>query len=509
MKAPAFGVLVLALPIVASSFFPAVAAKPPDIDFAALATRIEKVRTENNIPSFSVAVSRRGKIIWERGFGWADVEGRVPATPHTVYAIASISKPITATGLMILVERDKVKLDAPINTYLSSNGLRARIGDADQATVRRVLQHNAGLPLHSDFVFPGDPRKEASLEDAIKLHGYLFSLPGERFQYSNLGYGILAQVIAQKSAQSFAEFLESSVFAKLGMAHTSVYLAPHLKRYEAKRYLSNGKVLPPLAMDTPGAGGIYSSADDLIKFAMFHLKDHLADQDKILSDTAIEAMQVVAQKDGKAGDLPDARGEYGLGWRVRVQSDGHTVVSHLGGMPGVRTALELVTDEDVAVVVLSNLGTGGTITSPVLSVRDEILKAVLSEWKPPHSNVEPLSQSLDALVGIWRGTIHTNAGQEALAMRVVKSGQVSAAIGTGAFVEVSGPAYRNGWLEGAFAGKLNASDLRWRKNYNIGLSLKLRGGVLSGAATAESQDDRGFELTYWAELRRESAVQQR
>ncbi len=103
-----------------------VAAEPLE----SLAPQIEKIRVDNGTPSIAVAVARHGKIIWERGFGWADRENRVPATEHTAYSLASISKPVTATGLMTLVQAGRVNLDHPINDYLGDAKLRAWIGDS-------------------------------------------------------------------------------------------------------------------------------------------------------------------------------------------------------------------------------------------------------------------------------------------------------------------------------------------------------------------------------------------
>src|SRR5712692_1718146 len=112
---------------------------------------IRKELAKSHMPSIAVAVAHDGKIIWEEGFGWADREKRIQATEHTMYPLASISKPITATGLMVLVQAGKIDLDRPINDYLGSAKVRARVGDAAQATVRRVANHTSGLPLHYQF----------------------------------------------------------------------------------------------------------------------------------------------------------------------------------------------------------------------------------------------------------------------------------------------------------------------------------------------------------------------
>src|SRR5712692_6713027 len=119
-----------------------------NVDYSAVRELIRTRLVEQVIPSLAVAVARAGEIVWEEGFGWADRENRVPATEHTMYSLASISKPITATGLMLLVERGQIDLDRPINDYLGDAKPTAWVGDAAGATVRRVANHTSGLPLH-------------------------------------------------------------------------------------------------------------------------------------------------------------------------------------------------------------------------------------------------------------------------------------------------------------------------------------------------------------------------
>src|SRR2546427_8602320 len=128
-------------------------AKATDDVFGAVRDLIRARLVEQIIPSLAVAVARDGEILWEEGFGWADREHRVPATEHTMYSLASISKPITATGLMVLKEQGKLDLDRPINDYLGAAKLNAWIGDAADATVRRVANHTSGLPLHWHFFY--------------------------------------------------------------------------------------------------------------------------------------------------------------------------------------------------------------------------------------------------------------------------------------------------------------------------------------------------------------------
>ena len=173
---------------------------------------IRQMMEEHAVPSIAVAVAKGGEIIWEEGFGWADRERMIEATPHTMYSLASISKPITATGLMKLVERGVVQLDRPIDDYLGAGKLTGLAGQARDATVRRVLSHTAGLPLHYQFFYENASYGRPPMDQTIGRYGILAIPPGEAFQYSNLGYGIIDHVIARASRKSYPEYMRAEVF---------------------------------------------------------------------------------------------------------------------------------------------------------------------------------------------------------------------------------------------------------------------------------------------------------
>ena len=236
------------------------------------------------VPSISVAVAQHGKIIWEEGFGWANREERIPADENTMYSLASISKPFTATALMTMVQAGKIDLDKPINDYLGDAKLKARNGDVNDATVRRVTNHSSGLPLHYQFFYSNEPYQKPSYDETILRYGNLVTIPGEHYQYSNLGFGIIGYVLSRVSGESYPDFMRESVFIKLGLTRTSVGVGPGLEKFQAIRYDSKGAPYPSYDFDHPGASAVYSSAHDLIRFGMFHLKDHLADQAQIAAD---------------------------------------------------------------------------------------------------------------------------------------------------------------------------------------------------------------------------------
>ena len=319
-------------------------------DFAVVRSEIERTLVAWDQPSMAVAVAVGGAVVWEEGFGWADRERRMPATEHTMYSLASISKPITATGLMILVERGFVDLDAPANDYLGPAKIYGRAWDAAQATVRRVASHTAGLPLHYQFFYEDEPYRRPHMDETIRRYANLVTAPDERWNYSNLGFGILDYIIERVSGQSYPDFMRDEVFHPLGLTRTSVDIGPGLEDFTATRYATDQGPIPFYDFDHPGGSAVFSSAHDLVRFGMFHLGHDLDHQRRIISDASIEAMRQPI-RESAPGDA------YGIGWVMRDLPGGLRLQRHGGGMGGVRTELAIAPAENAAVVVLSNAAT--------------------------------------------------------------------------------------------------------------------------------------------------------
>lgn len=185
--------------------------------------RVERLRRfaesqviERQVPSVAIAVAKNGKFLWEQGFGWADRERRIPATANTMYSLASTSKPVTTTALMTLVRAGAVDLHHPINEYLGNAQVRAAIGDAAAATVRRVANHSSGLAEHYQFFYANEPWRTPTPEETIARYGVLMTVPGEQYQYSNLGYGILNYMISLRSGEPFGDYVGSTCSYRSG-----------------------------------------------------------------------------------------------------------------------------------------------------------------------------------------------------------------------------------------------------------------------------------------------------
>ncbi|MGH9753536.1 MAG: serine hydrolase domain-containing protein [Blastocatellia bacterium] len=469
----------------------------PAAPFGRVREFIKQQLTERRLPSVAVAVARDGQIIWEEAFGWADRENRVPATPHTLYSLASISKPITATGLMILKERGRIELDRPINEYLGEAKIAVRVGNPAEATVRRVANHTSGLPLHYQFFYEDEPYRAPSRDETIRRYGASVTAPGERYQYSNLGYGILDHVITRVSGRSYADFMREEVFLPLGLTHTSVDIGPGLEKHQAVRYGTDGSPIPFYDFDHPGGSAVYASAHDLVRFGMFHLKAHLSDQKAILKDETIDEMQkATVDTGGNSG--------YGVGWATNEYPGARRSVSHGGGMGGVSTLLRLFPAEKIAIVVLSNAS-----SNLPGQVMDQIVAALApeTERRPGARNQAPLEQVFkppSELLGAWQGKVHTYKGELPFKLLFQPDGDVHAQLGAQLKTLLNRAQFRDGYLTGSFTGDIGTEDAN-RTRYTLSLSLKLRGDVLNGAMTAQSLSGRrvGNALTHWVELKKE------
>ncbi|MBL8270622.1 MAG: beta-lactamase family protein [Steroidobacter sp.] len=458
---------------------------------------------EQSVPSVAVAVAKDGKIIWEEGFGWADRERRVPATPHTMYSLASISKPITATALMTLAQAGKVDLDKPANQYLGSAKLVARIGDAREATLRRIANHTSGLPTYHQFFYSDAPYPAPGMDETIAHYGSLLRVPGQKLEYSNIGFGVLGHVIERVSGVSYGDFMQRELFAPLGMTRSSVNIGPGLESYAAVRYGDDQRPLPPYVTDTPGAADVYSSAHDLVRFGLFHMKAHLSDQKAILSDASIDAMKQRTSftKNARSGDYG-----FGVGFMV-LEKGAYRVVGHGGGLDGVSTQLYMVPDEGIVIVALSNLS-----WKKPFEVPDRIAEVLLPKWsaKKPATPSTPQEKfaTPSQLAGSWRGVLSTYRGDMPLQLQFQPSGEVRAKLGDQLLALVDSPEFQKERFTGQFVARIDTPDAE-RFAYVVDLELDLRGERLTGSAHTPywlggfKQTRRHGQLAHWVDLSRE------
>jgi D-alanyl-D-alanine carboxypeptidase len=291
---------------------------------------------QKNIPGLSLAVLKHGQIIKSQGYGLANRADATPATPDTVYKIASVSKQFMATGIMVLVQQGRVRVDAPVRTYLT---------DAPESwndiTVRHLLTHTAGLVREP----PGfDPFKTTSDSDLLRT-AYPLPLrfkPGERWEYSNTGYNALAEIIRIVGGKPWPEFIHDAVFKPAGMTSTWPTNTTAFVPNRARGYVDNDRLLDePKWLALRPSGGFLSTVLDLAKW------DAALYTDKVLTEASRRQMwTAVTLNDGKT--YP-----YGFGWMLGDRK-GHRYVQHHGGMPGTRATLSRF-ENGLTIIMLMNL----------------------------------------------------------------------------------------------------------------------------------------------------------
>ena len=370
-------------------------------------TIIEKIDT-GDIPSLSVAVMESGKIVWMESFGFADKENKIEATPNTLYTIASISKPITATGIMNLVENGRLDLDADITTYLNGTKLDFYVSKSNNVTCRNLLSHTSGLPFYFQYYYDDDAVSIPDITQVIDQYGIIVNQPSSKYLYANLGYGILGEVIHNTTGKSFNDYMTSEIFTPLGMTQTTLDVSSKTKNKLAKRYDIKGNLIPFSFADTPGAANVSTTIGDLIRFGSFHLGTAAESGVPLLSLDTIQAMQQKQYPDNTNG-----RNTYGLGWFINDEDYKYKMVYHAGGMDGVDAMIRLLPERDIVVAAISNQYTEYThqLTEQILL---EMIPDLKSEENAqpkepgPSVQVDVVRIEQSDLIGIWNGHIVAN-----------------------------------------------------------------------------------------------------
>lgn len=464
----------------------------PDERFTLLQKKIQENINQSGVASLSISVGQNSKIIWQEAFGLADIEKSIEATPYTMYSLASISKTITATGLMLLVERGKIDLDGSANKYLGPAQLTAYEGEAQNATVKTILNHTSGLPRHVNFFFENEDYPLPPMEESIRRYGILINKPGEIFIYSNIGYGIIDHIITTVSGKEYSDFMQSEVFQPLGMNRTAIITHSSQLSGDALRYNRDMKPNTFYDFDHRGASAVYSTAHDLVLFGMFHLKQDFSGQKKILSDDTLDLM-----KKAEASMGPDRM--YGLGWMIIEKNNGYRTVYHSGSMHGVRTILKLVPSENIAVSVLCN-----NQNNISLQTADDIISILLPDFGENRTKTEQQkkvseeAKTPEEYIGNWTGKIKTHQETMPISLKIQSGFKIYVKLADQPEQEMYNVRVDRDMLRGEFNGNINTDDAH-RHSHRIDLHLKHRRDRISGSATAQSS---GFALTSWVVLQK-------
>lgn len=287
-----------------------------------------------------------GDEVWVKGFGYADVENRIPAKPESAYRLASVTKPMTALAVLQLVEKGKINLDAEVQTYVPYFPKKKW-----PVTVRQLLGHLGGISHYKDFATELHIKERKTTREAVAIFENfdLLAEPGTRYSYSSYGYNLLGAVIEAASGQAYGDYMREHIWLPLGMTDTHMddplaIIPNRVRGYQ----LVNGQLKNSEFIDISSrfsAGGTRSTVPDLLKFAKG------LNTGKLLSKANMEAMYNSMQtRDGRLTD-------YGMGWETNPQM-GRYIVRHTGGQQETRTVLYHFPDKNLAIAAATNFEGG-------------------------------------------------------------------------------------------------------------------------------------------------------
>lgn len=305
----------------------------------------------------NVLVAQDGKIVYQKSFGYANFYTNEPLNDSSLFELASVSKQFTAMGIMILKEQGKLSYEDDVRKYIPELPYEGM-------TIRHFLNHTSGIPDYERMMFDSgwDTKKIAHNEDIIKIFAEkkpaIHFKPGEKWEYSNSAYAMLATIIQRVSGKSYGEFLSENIFKPLDMKRTRTYntrrsgekienyaygfvYSDSLKKYHLPDSLKDYFFVYPLD-GIEGDGIVNSTTGDLFKW------DRALYTDKLVS----KATLTEAFTSGKTNK--DSVYNYGFGWMVSDDSTSGKIVRHTGSWPGYRTMIVRFVDHGDCIIILNN-----------------------------------------------------------------------------------------------------------------------------------------------------------
>jgi CubicO group peptidase (beta-lactamase class C family) len=315
-------------------------------DLAAKSAQVDALFTpftRDNSPGVTVLVMQKGQVIHHKGYGLARLDTKEAIGPDTAFEVASMSKQFTAMAVMILAERGKLSYDDPLSKYLPEFPAYTQ-----KITIRHLLTHTSGLVdvINATWFKAGYTPTSKEVAAFLKNEANPKGRAGERFEYNNTGYLLLALIVEKAGGKSFAKFMNENIFRPLGMSHTLIWdeKKPKIEHLAISYAFVDGafKPIDPVS-DTFifGAKGVISTTQDLIKWVQ------ALDAPKLVKPETLQlAFSPMKLNDG-------SESFYGFGFGIG-QENGLATIEHPGGYLGYRSNIKRFPSERTTIVVLSN-----------------------------------------------------------------------------------------------------------------------------------------------------------
>lgn len=305
------------------------------------------------IPGLAAGIVCGGALTWSAGYGVHGIDDPTLITPATRFRIASITKLLTATAILQLRDAGALDLDAPVRRYLPWFRMKrtADVGD-NPVTIRHLLTHTGGLPRNSRLPSPSRRFQPGHGEAITAQPGeVLEATPGTRYLFSNLGYGVLGEVIAAVTGLPYARVIRDSLLVPLGMTQTLVQTTP-ADTFLPTQPRGDSPSAPTIGFRDMGfavsAGNLVSSVEDLSRFLVMQLAPYRGGNQVLLADSSVFAMHRVQFVRDSVG------GGAGFGWRVDMSSNAH-VARDGGEAPEQNAYLALDLPRGIGIILLTDV----------------------------------------------------------------------------------------------------------------------------------------------------------
>ncbi len=338
-------------------------------DAIAKARSILEERMDEHYPGISVAIGVDGEIVYAEAFGYADVESETAMTTKTMLRIGSVSKPVTAAGLMLLVESERLDLDASIQTYVPTFPKKRY-----DFTVRQLAGHITGIRHYKGIESYNKKHYPTVIEGlTIFQDDSLLFKPGTQYQYSSYGFNLISAAMEKSAGKNFLAYMQEAVFDPLGMQDT---IADWANRDIPNRttFYTKAKKKPRIAVKVDNSykwagGGFLSTPSDLVRFGSAHLEPGFLSEESL---ETIFTSQTLA--DGE-------KTNYGIGWRIQPPPNENALLllQHGGSSVGGKASLMVVPDVGVVAAMLANVGNHPDIAQDNATIASAFADAVLLE----------------------------------------------------------------------------------------------------------------------------------
>lgn len=312
------------------------------------ADSILNAAVSENSPGYALMIIKNNQVLLSKGYGLRNIEKHEKINPNSSFYLASLSKQFTGMAYGILLERGMIDLEDYVTKYIPDFPVYGK-----EIKIKHLLSHTSGLPDYYSFI--GEDISEFSNKDVYKIITERDSLlfpPGESYSYSNSGYVLLSILLEKITGEKFSDFMRENIFEPLDMENTLVHdeSKPGIKN-KAVGYsqdASGNFIINDYNLSTTGAGGIFSTLNDLFKW------DEALYTEKLVKKSTMEKMLTPFKlNNGESSN-------YGFGWMIREfkegKNEGKTYYVHTGSLKGFRNIIIRYPEESLTLVCLSNSG---------------------------------------------------------------------------------------------------------------------------------------------------------